>query len=159
EDTRAGAIDDGVAERLKVTPAGTARVHHGGDAGTEAERVRLHAVVAGPGVANPRGMEQGCMNVYHAGCDVKAGNIDCFAGARRIGGRRNVRDPAPLNADIVVAVDVVFGIDDTPAFEQQVVLTEHWRQQKEREDQPMHTCPSAFRTSYTSVSSARRCYH
>src|SRR5205823_5493798 len=99
-------------------------VDHGGHAGAKTECVGLHAVVAGPGVADARGVEQMRVDVHQTGRDVEAAGVDDLAGARRIDGGGDFGDLAGLNGHVAERVDVVSGIDDVSAFEQQVILGE-----------------------------------
>ncbi len=116
QNARAHAIDHRVPEGFEVAPTRAAGIDHRRDAGSKAEGIRLHAVVARPGVANPRGMEHMHVHIDQAGGHIEAGDIDRLAGPRRIDGRRNFGDSARLHSHVPQAVDVIARIDDVPAL-------------------------------------------
>jgi len=69
-------------------------------------------------------MEQMRVDVHQAGCDIEAAGVDGFASARGIDGGGDFGDLAGLNGHVAERVDVVSGIDDVSALEQQVILRE-----------------------------------
>ena len=93
---------------------GAARIHHGGDAGVDAAQVGPHPVAVHPVV------DVG-MQVYQAGGHQLAGHVD-HAGSffdRDSGGYAG--DLSCLYGYVVQCVNVLGGIDDRPAPDQQIV--------------------------------------
>ena len=121
EDACCGAIDDAVSEILEVAPPGTAHVDHRGHARAEAELVRQHAVVAGPGVLHAGGGKDVDMRVDETRGDVEAADIDDGPGLCGIDIAAHGRDLPVGNGDVHDGVDVVARIDDVSALEQDLI--------------------------------------
>ena len=118
---RGGAIDDAISEIFEVAPAGAARVHHGGHAGAEAEFVRQHAVVSGPGALHARGRKQVNVRVDQSRRDVEAADVDDRPCLRGIDAGAHRRDLPVGNRDVHDGIDLVARIDDMSALEQDLI--------------------------------------
>jgi len=111
-----------MAKSLEIPPAGGSGVHHRGDAGPEAESVGQDTVVAGPGVAQTGGGEQVDVDVDEAGRHIQAADVDRLLRLRGVDRGPEGGNLAATNGHVHAPVDVVPGIDDVAALEEQLIL-------------------------------------
>jgi len=83
-------------------------------------------------------VEQVGVDIHYAGRDVKTADVDCLAGTRRVDGGGDFSDLSRLDCHIARAIDIIPGIDDVAAFEQQIVLGEGGGEQKDRGEKFEH---------------------
>jgi hypothetical protein len=122
ENTGFGAIDDAILEIGEVAPAGTAGVGHRSDAvaegvaiWVEAEVARVCALCSGAGVYVD-------VHVHQAGGDVQTLHVDHFEGCGARDIRGNPGNLVVLNRHVADGADVILGVDDMTAGEQEVIL-------------------------------------
>ena len=115
EDARPGAVDHRSAKQLEVPPAAGPGVDHRRDAGAEAERVGLHAVIAGPGAGVAGGEEDVDVQIDEARRDQKPGGVDGFPCPRRVNGWFDSGHKPAAYRDIESAVAIVSRIDHATA--------------------------------------------
>ncbi len=150
EDAGPRTVDDQPLEVVEVAPAGAAGVGDGRHARPQGEAVGIDAVVARvrPPLAGPR--EDVDVDVNQSGSDVQPVQ---FHGLERQGGvdlRAHGGDLAGADGHVAVAVDLVAGIDDVSAAEQEIILRRRTRrlspcaasqQQREERWEPSHGRP------------------
>ncbi len=137
QDAGLGAIDDAVLEVFEIAPAGAAGIDHGGDAGAEGETVRQNTEIAGIGAALARAGIVVGVQVDQAGRHIHAAHIDGLDRVRRLEIGRDLGDMAILDGDIHHRIDMVLGVDDMPAAQQQVVGGQRLRHGAHRQQ---HQC-------------------
>ncbi len=118
---RSRPIDDAVSELFEVAPPGAAGVHHGRHPRPEAEPVGQDAVVAGPRVLHAGRGEDVNVLVDETRGHVQAPDIDHRARLRRIDVASHGRNLAVGDGDVHDRIDLVAGIDDVSALEQDLV--------------------------------------
>jgi hypothetical protein len=122
QDARLGPVYDAALEILEVAPAGAARVGHRGHADSKRESIRMHAIVAGAGIALAgTGVDVG-VDIDHAGRHVQAGNIHGAPRARWRDVRFDSRDLAVRDGHVAQRVDLVLRVDDPSTFEEHIAI-------------------------------------
>ena len=107
---------------VEAPPARGSGIDDGGDARSQREAVGIEAVVAGVGSALARSGVDVDVNVHEPRRDVVARRIDHFEGLGRSDVRRDGRDFSVRDGHIANRTDLVPGIDDVAALQQEVVL-------------------------------------
>jgi len=120
--TRVFAIDDPILEIVEILPARGSSVDDRGDACAEGIAVGIQAVVAGIRSAFAGSGIHVHVNVDEPRRHVEPGRIDDFQGVDRADVRGHCRHFPACNGDIADGADVVPGIDEVTALQQEIVL-------------------------------------
>src|SRR5207302_1544559 len=121
EYTGLGTVDDLVAEFAEVAPAGAAGVDDSGHAAAKGEAIGADAIFADIFAAHAAG-EDVHVHVDQSRTDIEAGNVDGFARLRAGNVGCDSRDLALGDGYIPDRVEIVPGVDDVAALEQQIIL-------------------------------------
>ena len=97
------AIDDRRAKALKIAPAGASGIDHGRHAGSEAEAVRPHAGVAGPGACDPGCGEEAGVDAHQIRTDAQPGDVEREPGFIGLEPALNRDDAATRHCHVVVS--------------------------------------------------------
>ena len=122
EDASPGASDDGLAEDREIAPAGRAGVGHGRHAAAKRQVVGINAALARIRIALAGAGEDVHVDIDEPGRHVKALHVHGLERRRRVDARGHGGDLAVADGDVTDLVDLVPGIDDVPAAQQQIIL-------------------------------------
>ena len=135
QDSGFRSIDDAILEIVEAPPARRSCVGNRGDARSQRETVRIQAVVAGVRSAFARSGIRVNVNVDESRRDVESGRIDHFQGVAGVDVRGDGRHFPIRNRDVTHRADVVPGIDDVTALQQEVVLLLRRHLRRRRHDE------------------------
>ena len=119
---RLGAVDDAVLERVEIAPARAARIGDRGHAHAKREAVGIDAVVAGVGVALAGAGEHVHVNIDQPRRHVQPADVDRLEGLGGVDRLGDLGDLAVEHGHVAHRADVVLGVDQMSAAQQQVVL-------------------------------------
>ncbi len=109
-------------EILKISPSGTARIDHRGDAVAKGESIGIDAVVAGVGAFLSCSSVGVHVDIDKAGREIEPVQGDGLDRVRRCNVRCNINDLAILDGDVHDAIAMILWVENVAAGEHKVIF-------------------------------------